>query len=145
MNLTHEQLADRAEIIEVTHRYAWALDSRQFEMLDDVFIPDARADLLMPTVLEGREAIVARISGALSRFQATQHLVGNHLITVDGDTATCRCYLQAQHVRSGVTEGSPNYLMGGHYEDELVRTAHGWRIAFRRLTITWTEGSTRRP
>ena len=30
--------------------------------------------------------------------------------------------------------------MGGVYEDKLVRTAQGWRIADRRLTNLWTTG-----
>lgn len=135
-------LQDRADIIDLTHTYCWALDSKDFALLDDVFLPDARGDMRTKTILEGREAIVSRISAAINLFDATQHLVGNHRIDVadDGDHATCRTYLQSMHVKYGAESGE-NYLIGGHYEDELVRTADGWRIAFRRLVSVWTDGN----
>ena len=31
--------------------------------------------------------------------------------------------------------------MAGVYEDELARTADGWRIIHRTLTIHWTDGN----
>ena len=46
--------------------------------------------------------IIARIGGAILRLDHTQHLISNHLVTVDGDTGTHRCQLQSQHVRAGV-------------------------------------------
>lgn len=130
---------DRFAIIDVTFRYCWALDSRDLGGLDSVFLEDAQADLLAPRLI-GREAIRARIASAINPLDATQHTVTNHMITVDGDRATCRCYLHSQHVRK-VAEGSPNYVVAGRYEDELVRTPDGWRIALRRLVPVWSEGN----
>lgn len=137
--MTATFLEDHQAIIEVTHRYCWALDSRRLADLDEVFLPAATADLLAP-LLTGREAIRNRIAAALDPLDATQHSVTNHMITVDGDRATCRCYLQSQHVRHAAT-GSPNYIIAGRYEDELLRSPDGWRIAFRRLVVVWTEGN----
>lgn len=134
------RLADRAEIVDVTVRYALALDTKDFDALDDVFTPDARADLLED--LEGREAIKARIRRAIEPLDRTQHLVGNHLVVVDGDRATCSSYLQSQHVRRAA-EGGPNFIVAGRYEDRLIRTSNGWRIEFRRLSVWWTEGNAR--
>jgi hypothetical protein len=34
-----------------------------------------------------------------------------------------------------------NYVIAGRYEDELVRTADGWRVSFRRLVVVWTDGN----
>lgn len=132
-------MVDRLAIIDVTHRYCWALDSRDWPLLDQVFVPDATADLRAP-VLEGRDAIRARIMRALEPLDASHHMVSNHLIAIIGDRATCRCYLQSQHVRNAAPGGA-NYVIAGRYEDELVRTAHGWRISFRRLVVVWTEGN----
>ena len=131
-------LEDRAEIIDLTHRYCWALDAREFDLLDSVFAEDAEAELLAP-VLAGREAIVGRVSGAVSRFDATWHAVSNHQIALDGDTATCRCYLMAQHVKQ-VDGEARNFVIAGRYEDRLRRDPQGWRIVFRRLVRVWTEG-----
>jgi SnoaL-like domain len=133
------ELEDRLAIIELTHRYCWALDSKQLELLDTVFMPDARAEL-RSAPLEGRDAIRNRIHAALAPLDATQHTVTNHMITIDGDTATSRCYLHSQHVRTGV-EGGELYVIAGRYEDELVRTPDGWRIVFRNLVGVWSEGN----
>ncbi len=105
-----------------------------------MFLPDATADLASPADLVGIEEIRTRIRTALEHLDDSQHLVGNHEVAVDGDTATHRCYLQAQHVRRAAT-GGPNYIVAGRYEDRLVRTDGGWRIAHRTLVVMWTEGN----
>jgi hypothetical protein len=132
-------MSDRDEIIDLTAAYAWALDGRTPEALRDVFTADATADL-RGRWCDGVDAIIERVGGSVLRFDATQHLVGNHQVVVNGDTATCRCQLQAQHTRAGV-EGGANYVIGGSYHDDLVRTPQGWRIRHRRLEQTWTEGN----
>jgi hypothetical protein len=136
---TLAELADRAAIIEVTHRYCWALDSRDWPLLDRVFTHDATAELLSP-LLQGRDAIRARIRNSIDPLDATQHTVTNHMITLHGDTASSRCYLHSQHVLHSV-DGVPHYVVAGRYEDEMVRGSDGWRITFRRLVHTWSEGN----
>jgi hypothetical protein len=132
-------LEDRLAIIELTHRYCWALDSKSVDLLDTVFAPEATAEL-RSAPLEGLEAIRQRIGAALAPLDATQHTVTNHMVVIDGDRATSRCYLHSQHVRAGV-EGGELYVIAGRYEDELVRTPEGWRITFRRLVGVWTDGN----
>ena len=39
------------------------------------------------------------------------------------------------------TEGGDNYIIAGRYDDRVVRTPDGWRIAHRVLTVDWTEGN----
>jgi hypothetical protein len=131
-------LVDRAAITDVTIRYCWALDTKDWAVLDTVFTEDANGDLLEDVV--GRVAIKKRVETALSHMDETQHLISNHQIVVQGDTATCRCYLQAQHVRKAA-HGGPNFIIAGRYEDELKRTPEGWRISFRRLVVMWTDGN----
>ena len=141
---THEAavatMVDRMAIIELTHRYCWALDSRSWELLDDVFLPDATGDLRSATLIEGRDAIRDRIRRSIDPLDATQHTVSNHMIEIDGATATSRCYLHSQHVRRGAP-GGELFVIAGRYEDQLVRTAAGWRIAFRRLVQVWQDGN----
>jgi ketosteroid isomerase-like protein len=133
-------LLDERDIVAVALRYCRALDTKDWPALATVFLPDATADLSSGVDLVGLDAIVGRIRTALEHLDDSQHLVGNHEVEVDGDTATHRCYLQAQHVRRAAPGGA-NYLVGGRYEDRLVRTAQGWRIAHRTLTVMWTDGN----
>lgn len=130
---------DRADIIDLTHRYCWALDTNQWHELDDVFLPDATAQLGTHECKD-LDQIKQVCSNALGKLDDSQHIVATHQVAVDGDTATSRCYLHAQHVRRGASQG-PHYIVGGRYEDDLVRTTAGWRIKRRILTVMWTEGN----
>jgi hypothetical protein len=129
---------DRQAIIDLTAAYCWALDTRSWDDLDHVFTPSATADL--GGTYTGIEAIKARVSSVLTPLDASQHTVSTHQVDIDGERATCRCYLQAQHVDRDA-EGGSTLMVGGHYRDTLVRTSAGWRITDRVLTVTWTDGN----
>ena len=135
-----QMLLDEREVVAVATRYCRALDTQDWSLLTTVFLPGATADLATTSLLVGVDAITNRIRTALENLDDCQHLVGNHEVTIDGDSATHRCYLQAQHVRRAAV-GGPNYLVGGRYEDRMVRTPDGWRIAHRTLTVMWTDGN----
>ncbi|MFK7919350.1 MAG: nuclear transport factor 2 family protein [Ilumatobacter sp.] len=136
------RLIDERNIIAVATNYTWALDEHRFDDLRDVFIADATGELGNPTLLQGIDAIIERISSALSPLDDSQHLIGNHQVALDGDEAEHRCYLHAQHIRTNAV-GGPHYIVAGRYEDQFVRTSVGWRIAHRTLNVMWTEGNTR--
>lgn len=140
MSVDLQTLFDEREIVAVALRYCRALDTKDWPALSDVFEASSTAQLGSPDLLDGLDAIVGRVRAALEHLDLSQHLVGNHEVAVDGDEATHRCYLHAQHVRRSAT-GGPNYVVAGRYEDRLVRTAAGWRIAHRTLTVMWTDGN----
>ena len=124
---------DTEQIVDVTIAYCWALDEGEYDMLSSVFTADATALLGEPK--DGLAEIIDRVSTALTPFRATQHMVTNHDVVVTGSTATCRCYLDAQHV-------SPSgnlYRVGGYYDDRLTHTEAGWRISHRELVVLWTD------
>ena len=125
--------SDRDALLDLTIAYCWALDSRSFDELDDVFLPDATADLGRRLV--GRPAIKELIRTALVPLDVSQHTVSTHQFGVDGDRATGRCYLHAQHVAGG-----GQFVVAGRYEDRYRRTPDGWRIEHRTLTVMWTAG-----
>jgi hypothetical protein len=131
--------ADEKAIIDLTIAYTWALDTKHFDELRSVFAADATA-MLHHVECQGVEAIIERIAGAITRLDATQHLVGNQQVRIDGETATCRTQLHSQHVKRGA-EGGDNYIIGGYYDDQLRLTADGWRITHRLMEETWHEGN----
>ncbi len=133
-------LLDEREIVQIALRYCRALDTKDWALLDDVFVADATAQLGGPEQFVGIEAIRGRIRTALGLLDDSQHLVGNHEVVLDGGTASHRCYLQAQHIRTAAI-GGPNYIVAGRYEDRLTRTAAGWRIVHRTLVVMWTDGN----
>ena len=139
MDPTVARLADERALIDLTIAYCWALDGRRYDDLDEVFTPDAVGDFGFVRV-QGVDEVKALVARSLDHLDISQHIVASHQVQVDGDTATVRCHLHAQHTKRG-TEGGDNYVIGGFYEDEAVRTPQGWRIARRTLTITWNEGN----
>jgi len=125
--------ADTDALRDLTVAYCWALDTRSFDDLDEVFTPDATASL--GGTFEGIASIKQRVADALNPLDVSQHTVSTHQFRIDGDRATGRCYLHAQHVRNG-----GQYIVAGRYEDEYLRTPDGWRIAHRDLVVMWTAG-----
>ena len=132
---------DRSDIIDLTHAYCWALDRNEWDKLDEVFLPDATA-VLGSHACADRNEIKQVVEKALGKLDDSQHIVATHQVEIDGDIATSRCYLHAQHIRA-VDDGSPHYVVAGRYEDDLVRTSDGWRIKHRILAVMWTEGNLR--
>lgn len=128
-------LQDHHDIVQLTHDYCWALDTGDWQALRSVFTADVVTDLGAGGQ-NGIGEVIERVSSALSHFDVTQHLVGTHQVRIDGDSATCRCYLQAQHVRPS----GDKLLIGARYEDRCVRTTDGWRIAERKIVPMWSEG-----
>ncbi|MGI9594981.1 MAG: nuclear transport factor 2 family protein [Acidimicrobiales bacterium] len=132
---------DRTAVADVAIRYCGLIDGGRWPELDQVFVPDAVFHL-PDGEYRGLDAIRSRISRALGPLDNSQHLVSNHQVTLEEAGADHRCYFQAQHVRSGPTEGS-NYIVAGRYDDRFIRTDQGWRIVDRTLTVMWTEGNER--
>jgi 3-phenylpropionate/cinnamic acid dioxygenase small subunit len=134
-----EELADRRAIEDLLVRYARALDSRDWPLLGQVFLPHSVA-IYDGIRNDGLDAIVDICRLSLEPLTASQHFLGNVAVDLDGDRATSSCYLHAQHYRAGA-RGLSTYVMAGTYRDRLVRTADGWRIEHRELEITWTDGN----
>lgn len=137
----HQAIADRLAITELLHRYAFAIDDADFESLAAVFTPDAVMEFPGWGVREGRPAIVELISGVVAELDRTQHFLTNATVTsLDGDRATARSYVWAQHALDG-TPGGDHFVLGGEYQDELVRLDGSWRVHRRRLRRIWTDGN----
>jgi 3-phenylpropionate/cinnamic acid dioxygenase small subunit len=135
-----QQLLDERAIIDVCVRYATAIDDRDWERLRSCFLPDAVGVYHADRPLTGYPAIEEAVRTAVTPLSRTQHLVTNFTVVLDGDRATSRCYLHAQHVRAGLP-GGETFVIAGRYSDRLVRTDDGWRIRERRLDRWWTAGN----
>jgi hypothetical protein len=133
--------ADEEAIVAQTIAYCWAIDSRDFDALREVFLADGHANY-GGVEHEGVDEVIAKCSAVLSPLDVSQHMVSTHQVSVDGDLASSRCYFHAQHVRRAA-EGGPNYIVAGSYFDEWERTTAGWRIRRRVLNTIWTEGNMR--
>jgi hypothetical protein len=126
-----QEISDRMEIQDVFVRYSYAIDSRDWDALDDVFTPDAFIDY---SVFGGSSGDLpstkAFLAEAMPNFPSFQHMVSGSTITIDGDTAEAKTQCHNPMVMG---EGDDPDLMfcGLWYVDKLVRTPAGWRIKER--------------
>lgn len=132
---------DRFDIIDTCTRMAWYADRREWRKLTEVFADKVTLDY---TSLTGGEPvtlapaqIVEGWEGALGSYAATQHLLGNHLASVDGDTAVCTASFQATHRKPDDTL----WTLGGTYRFDLVRAAGAWRITGVLMNADWSDGT----
>jgi len=130
--LTLEQISDRIEINDLLIRYTVAIDEKDWELLDTVYTPDAKIDYTTSGGIKGQYPEVrAWLAKALAPFTMTQHLISNSVVEVDGDAATARTMVFNPMGTDDGKGGLRMFYVGAWYEDKLVRTDAGWRIAER--------------
>lgn len=130
---------DEAAIRTVLHRYAHAVDTGRWGLLDDVFTADATVDYTTASGPEGPvDELVPWLVETIGRVPIRQHHLGNLRITVDGDRANSTCYL---HNPLADDNGAVFLVIGGVYADDWRRTPGGWRITHRVHRSTWHRGA----
>src|SRR5690242_12613209 len=122
--------ADQADITEVHVLYATGSKRRDWELFRTCFTDDCDADYGEVGHWHGVDAITAFMTDVHAPMGHTLHRLSNFAITVDGDNASARTYVDVVLMIDGTT--TINAL--GFYDDELVRREAGWRIARRRFT-----------
>ena len=139
-----QYLLDRAEISDVQLRYATGLDSRDWKLFRSCFADEIETDFTSvfggtPRKLTGDKwADAARRT--LTGLAATQHMITNHVITIDGDNATCIAYVRAHHYLPN-DSGDNTQTMVGYYTNHFIRTKDGWKIKKCKLSISWNSGN----
>lgn len=142
--------ADRYEIADALHRFAFGLDHGDADSVASALTEDCVLDFrpagkklgLDFGKLTGRQAIVDALIPLLGPLD-TSHTTSNLQIEVSEDTATLYCYMLAQHFlpRQGSRPGSENALLMNRYDGQLMRDGQKWR--FRQIVIdnAWAQGN----
>ncbi len=135
-------MSDRDAIIETINLYALALDSQCWDLFERVFTTDVSADYGVGMHWQGLAEFTRDFADFHALFDATQHVMTNHLVRVDADRASAHTYGAWRLVRYAA--GDPPVWDGtGYYDDELVRTPDGWRIAKRVCRVVYWTGNRR--
>jgi hypothetical protein len=136
---------DRLAVTDVCTRMCWHTDKREWDQLRSaVFTEKVLVDY---TSLNGGTAaeltageLIAAWRSLLGGLESTQHLLTNHLVRVEGDTAVATADFQATHLLPNAL-GGPLWTLGGHYRFALRRTPAGWRINGLTMTAAWASGN----
>ena len=123
------ELEDKEAIRQLFTDYARYLDSGNFEGYAGLFARNGHMKASLGEAV-GPEAILELLNkyrdAAKGRnFPRSKHIVNNHDIVLDGDTAKAVVtwfYLTLD------PDGVPIILQGGHYVDELVREDGVWKL-----------------
>lgn len=115
----------------LTHEYCRSVDGSNLDELMTLWTEDAVWDVTEfgMGVVTGIDAIRAFYAGLIENTTHRCHLALNHVIDVDGDSASATVYVHAFVV---TVDGSRDESLG-YYEDEYVRAADSWK--FRRRSV----------
>ncbi len=140
---------DKLMIAETIYLYAIGIDTKDFDLYGSIFADHVNIDFssyegssVPETTVLTRDQWVSRVRPLFTGLAATQHSMTNPVVTIDGDTASCRMYMQAHHVFEPEKEDSW-FTIGGYYDDALLRDAKspsGWRLSGVKLTVLWRKG-----
>ncbi len=141
-----DEVASRQQIVNVCHRYCRALDRVDEALLRSVFHADSTHH---HDIYQGTSADFCGHAIALLRqLERTQHHLGNVLVELDGDRATCEAYFLAYHrIAAGVSgpgmfqredvSRAEDVFVGGRYVDRFERRNGEWRIVHRTGVHDW--------
>ena len=135
---------DRFAIADVMSTYALALDTKDYPLLRSLFAADVEVMMIFdsnsPDVgdieLTGVDAWVEFVEKALEGTRASQHLLGNPVITFDGERALVRTDLQATEYYKDTKKAKTT--VWGFYETHMVKDEN-WKITRHTLTSIGSE------
>jgi ketosteroid isomerase-like protein len=135
---------DDTEVIRAATAMGMLVDQRDWDAVTRLFTDQVEVDY---TSLNGGEPMTVAATDLIRGWQAnlrhldaTQHLVAGHLVTLDGDTATCVSNVQGTHVLANNT-GGPHWTVGGRYHMRFTKTDAGWKMNALTLTVSWATGN----
>jgi hypothetical protein len=125
-----EQIARRLEDIEAIKqlkaKYIRLVDAKEWDAWGMLFTEDCHLHTEAGP-FDGRQNVIAAISRALAKAE-TVHRIHNPEITITGPDTASAIWPMADFV-TGTFNGTPLIIRGyGHYHEDYVRTADGWRV-----------------
>ena len=125
-------LWDRRAIWECMLRYARGVDRLDEALIRSAYWPDAH---------DSHGALNGSVDGFLAGWMPSQplrdvahHLLGNHLVDIEGAVA----YAETYFVSAAKSVGSDSLeMVGGRYEDTFEKRGDEWRIATRLVLLDW--------
>lgn len=118
--------ADTHAIEQLKYRYLRALDTKDWATFADTLTDDVVGDYGAKLHFANRTDLVEYMRTSIGPGVITEHRVNHPEISVDGDEATGRWYLQDRVI---VAEFNFMLIGAAFYRDTYRRTADGWRIS----------------
>ena len=123
-------LCDERDVERALNLFARAMDDRDWAAMAEILAEDAQGDFGTGR-LEGSAAIIEMIRGFLDGCGPTQHLLGNVVIDVMGDTAVSRAYIRDVHLNSAGDPSTRFYTIGDYHDTWRRRRDGSWCLTER--------------
>ena len=135
---------DKLAVAECMYRYAAGVDTRDWAMYRSLFADEVEIDFSsygpgLPPVTMAADDWVAGLKPLFGGLAATQHMMSNPLVELEGDSAQITMYMRAHHVFDP-NDPESYYTVGGYYRNQLVSDRGHWKLVRVRLTVTWRLG-----
>lgn len=122
----------RQDIADVLVRYATGIDRRDWALFRTCFTDDCDADYGPIGTWHGADAITEWMERTHEPCGHTLHRITNQALTPHGDGVAARSYVDSLVMSA---DNSTATRAVGYYDDEIVDTDDGWKIARRRFTL----------
>lgn len=134
-----EQLLAERDIYRKLVKFACAMDERDWHAIEQMTLENIEADVGLG-MQRGRVVLIETFRRFLDVCGATQHMLGNVLIDVDGDTASSQAYVADLHVGKG-SKRDQTFRTLGFYNDDWVKVDGVWLMSRRVKSNRETIGS----
>ena len=131
-----EELAEQHAVGQLAKIYALGMDLRDYDLCRSAFADEAMGGergTMLPV-----DQYLRNTYNVGASFHATQHLIGQQYIRIDGEAAEVWSYGVAHHkVAPGETRDE--IIAGVQYRDRCRRFPQGWLIVERRVHLLWMD------
>ena len=118
---------DRFKIIETMNKYAIGIDTKDYLLFRSIFLDDVKVKVIFDpnwreegeVSFNSKEDWVAYVKESIDQYRATQHMLGNPMISFDGEIAVVRTDLQATHYY--IDNPEVKTVLWGFYETHMVK------------------------
>lgn len=127
-------LVEREKIRDCIARLARGEDRRDAALIRASYWPDSTSDY---GVFEGSfDAYLAWVVPGSPAIPVTQHVLGQSVIELDGDTVRVETHVISYH-RVNMGQEERDTVVGGRYLDVMEKRGGEWRIARRTMLYDW--------
>jgi hypothetical protein len=129
-----EDLLAKQACTELVYTIARGIDRLDADLVRSAFHPDGVLDF---GYFSGRiDEFLPWVMGLLPTMKRTQHVIGNVLIRISGDTAAGESYVTAYHDMAKNGQ-EITMIAGGRYLDQFERRAGAWKLTRRTFISDW--------
>ncbi|MEM7596034.1 MAG: nuclear transport factor 2 family protein [Cyanobacteria bacterium P01_A01_bin.83] len=142
MNDSWVKSPDKIEIIELINRFGMSIDLRDWSSFRSLFVEQVKFDYSSIGEVAGilsADDIADTARQDLGGFQATQHLITNHLIEIENNTANAHAHVRAIHFLPNKAK-DPVLEMGGYYSAGFTLINSHWKIKSWKFDLLWSSG-----